>query len=75
VLVFRALDGEGLGARRSAILTVVIVSAYGATDEWHQMFVPLRSSDVYDWMTDTLAAVIGATACGWWLLPRDRSVR
>ena len=41
------------------------VGAYGATDEWHQLFVPLRSSDVYDWLTDTLAGVIGATA---WVL-------
>jgi VanZ family protein len=62
VLVFRALDGEGLGAWRSAILTVVVVSAYGATDEWHQMFVPLRDSDVFDWLTDTLAGAIGAAA-------------
>jgi VanZ family protein len=63
VLLFRAIDGEGLDWRRTAILTVLIVSAYGASDEWHQAFVPLRSSDVYDWLTDTLAGVIGATAC------------
>ena len=63
ILLFRALDGEGLDWRRSAILTVLLVSAYGASDEWHQAFVPLRSSDVYDWLTDTLAGVIGAAAC------------
>lgn len=63
VLLFRALDGEGLGWRRSAILTVLLVSAYGASDEWHQSFVPLRDSDVMDWLTDTLAGAIGAAAC------------
>ena len=63
ILLFRALDGEGLDPWRSGILTLLLVSAYGASDEWHQSFVPLRSSDVYDWMTDTLAGIIGAAAC------------
>jgi VanZ family protein len=62
ILVFRALDGEGLRSWRAAILTVVFVSAYGASDEWHQAFVPMRQSDVQDWMTDTLAGAIGAAA-------------
>lgn len=60
IVLFRALDGEGLGLWQSAVLTVIAVSAYGATDEWHQLFVPLRGADVQDWMTDTLAGVIGA---------------
>ena len=62
-LMFRALGGEGLGWWQSAVLTVTIVSAYGASDEWHQSFVPMRSSDAQDWLTDTLAGAIGATAC------------
>jgi VanZ family protein len=62
VLVFRALDGEELGRWQSAVLTVMIVSAYGASDEWHQLFVPTRSSDVEDWLTDTVAGAIGAAA-------------
>jgi VanZ family protein len=63
ILLFRALDGEGLGRWGSAVLTVMIVSAYGASDEWHQLFVPLRSADLQDWMTDTLAGAIGAAMC------------
>jgi VanZ family protein len=63
ILVFRALDGEGLQPWRAAILTVIVVSAYGASDEWHQLFVPMRDADVYDWLTDTLAGVIGSVAC------------
>ena len=62
VLLFRALDGEALGRWWSAALTVMIVSAYGASDEWHQVFVPMRSADVNDWLTDTLAGAIGAAA-------------
>jgi VanZ family protein len=63
ILCFRGLSGEGLGLGRSAALTVIIVSAYGASDEWHQFYVPLRSSDVYDWLTDTMAGAIGAGVC------------
>ncbi len=63
ILLFRALDGEELGWRRSAVLAVIIVSAYGASDEWHQLFVAMRSSDVEDWLTDTGAGAIGAAAC------------
>jgi VanZ family protein len=61
ILWCRALSREGIGLRRAAILTVLIVSAYGASDEWHQLFVPMRSSDLYDWLTDTLAGAIGAS--------------
>jgi VanZ family protein len=76
MLFFRALHGEGLASSRAALLTVVLVSIYGASDEWHQGFVPLRQSDVQDWMTDTLAGAIGATACVlvlfYWGHRRDR---
>lgn len=62
VLVFRALAGEGLGRWRAVGLTILIVSTYGALDEWHQSFVPMRNSDVRDWLTDTLAGAIGSLA-------------
>jgi VanZ family protein len=62
ILFFRALDGEGIEWRQSVIATVILVSAYGASDEWHQMFVPMRSADVNDWLTDTFAGVIGCVA-------------
>ena len=63
ILFFRALVGEGLRLWQSAILTVVMASAYGASDEWHQFFVPMRSADVRDWLTDTLAGAIGSAVC------------
>jgi VanZ family protein len=70
VLLFRALAGEGLTWLATALLTVAIVSAYGASDEWHQSFVPMRNADVRDWIVDTLggtvAAVAAAMAAGRW---------
>jgi VanZ family protein len=59
LLLFRALRGEGLEWRTSFVLTLVIVSMYGVSDEWHQSFVPMRSSDVQDWLVDMLGGTIG----------------
>lgn len=37
---------------------VVFVSFYGATDEIHQLFVPGRFCDVWDWVADTLGGMV-----------------
>lgn len=47
---------------RSAVLAVLIASAYGATDELHQMLTPGRVPDVMDWVVDTLGALAGTAA-------------
>ena len=39
--------------------------AYGATDEWHQSFVPGRSTDVMDWVADTLGVIVAVTLYHW----------
>jgi VanZ family protein len=41
---------------KAALLALLIASAYGATDEFHQRFVPNRSCDVWDWTADTIGA-------------------
>jgi VanZ family protein len=61
-LVAAALLASGAAARRAALLAVALASAYGATDEVHQAFVPNRSSDVRDWVADTVGAALGAAA-------------
>ena len=51
--------------RRPALALLIITfvgSAYGAVDEFHQYFVPGRNCNVWDWLADTLGAVIGAAA-------------
>ncbi len=55
---------------KGAILGAVLASAYGATDEWHQFFVPGRSCDVWDWVADTAGAVVAVTVYAAW--PRYR---
>jgi VanZ family protein len=68
VLVVRALAG-GLGARITAgiaLAGVALTTAYGITDEIHQMFVPGRFADVNDLAADAIGGVLGAGLCWLW---------
>ena len=44
------------------LIVILIVSVYGIIDEIHQSFVPGRFPSVYDWIADTLGAILGGTA-------------
>jgi VanZ family protein len=47
-------------------LTLGICTAYGASDEFHQLFVPGRSCDVFDLLADLLGAGLAiAIALAW----------
>jgi VanZ family protein len=46
-------------AWRRAVTLIVLVSAIGAADEFHQHFIPNRAMDVRDWLADTAGAVTG----------------
>lgn len=76
-LVFGALLANALRwhipLRRAALLAIVIASAYGVTDEIHQIFVPMRSCDPADWAVDTVAAALGALIVFAVLRKRDRT--
>lgn len=48
------------------LLAVGFASLYGATDEVHQYFVPERSSDVLDWIADTVGALAAVPVMNWW---------
>lgn len=67
-LMVRALAG-GLGARisiRTAFLGVLFTTLYGVSDEYHQMFVPGRSAEMYDLFADAIGGAAGAFACWLW---------
>jgi len=57
------------GLRRSGSASVVVqfwapllfVALYGASDEIHQMFVPGRDADVWDWCADVTGAILFQT--------------
>ena len=40
-------------------LVIALGMLYGATDEWHQAFVPLRSPDLGDWVADVVGVFLG----------------
>jgi VanZ family protein len=45
---------------RAAALAIVIALAFAAADEWHQRFIPGRSTELADWIADSLGAAVGA---------------
>ncbi|HET7153238.1 MAG TPA: VanZ family protein [Candidatus Kapabacteria bacterium] len=61
-LIYRAIKNQrrwkGL-IRVAIIFTIVYASAYAASDEFHQSFVPGRTMDFYDWLADTIGAFTG----------------
>lgn len=61
LLLYRALR---LNYSRGVALAIAIAiaSAYGVTDEFHQSFVPLRTPDPIDWLTDTAGAATAVAA-------------
>ena len=58
VLFYRAFTGEGINWLAAALLALLATSLYGASDEWHQGFVPLRTADLSDWIADTTGAAL-----------------
>ncbi|MBI4888178.1 MAG: VanZ family protein [Acidobacteria bacterium] len=68
VVVTRAVAG-GLPRRITlavAAAAVAIAAGYGATDEFHQMFVPGRSADFNDLVADVVGVCTGTGACWAW---------
>lgn len=56
--------------RGRILLTVCLASFFGATDEWHQYFVPGRSCEFLDWVADTLGPALAVTLYLCWPLYR-----
>ncbi len=44
------------------VVLVLVGVAYGASDEWHQSFVPPRDVEVMDWVADSLGVTLGYLA-------------
>jgi VanZ family protein len=68
ILLIRALAG----GRREGITLLTLASAwaiavaYGATDEWHQSFVPHRHAELRDLAADAIGAVAATVVAGAW---------
>ncbi|MDP3091971.1 MAG: VanZ family protein [Nitrospira sp.] len=64
-LCYRAFrwGATGAVAARALLFSILTASLYGATDEVHQLFVPLRESSWQDWLADVTGSVLGAVWC------------
>lgn len=63
LLTLRALAcWSGLITRHTVVLAVLMAALYGVTDEWHQSYVPGRTTDGWDLCADILGALFGALA-------------
>jgi VanZ family protein len=51
---------------KAAAWGFLAAAAYGGLDEWHQSFVPERSSELADWIADAVGAMVAAVAYAGW---------
>jgi len=49
-------------SNHAILLAILWTSFFGATDEIHQYFVPGRYASVFDWVCDTIGAIVGVFA-------------
>ena len=69
VLALLLFSGIAGGMGRRAVLSVLMVAAMGALDEFIQSFLPYRRGAVSDWLVDITAAMLVA-AFLYFLWPR-----
>lgn len=65
VLGFLVLWAFGHTGRSAKWLTVVICTLYGATDEFHQLFVDGRSAQWHDLLNDAIGATLAVLLFSW----------
>ena len=67
-LLLRAMSKDRPVTKREAIITLIVVALYGASDEFHQRFTPGRSSEGLSVLFDVAGGAIGAWVYRQWAL-------
>ena len=75
LVALRALaGGKWTGVTVSvAIAAWLVATLYGVTDEWHQLYVPGRTSELRDLANDALGALAAVGVAGAWGIMRGPS--
>ncbi|MFA6078649.1 MAG: VanZ family protein [Candidatus Omnitrophota bacterium] len=62
VLLIRAVVNSFTGMHLAGllILSIILISSFGAVDEWHQLFVSGRATDIFDLAADISGALAGS---------------
>jgi VanZ family protein len=60
-----ALEARGVPGARAAVLACFLGTAFGALDEVHQYFVPLRSMDIRDVIANFAGCLAAALTWPW----------
>ena len=58
---------------RVLVASFLLVLAIGALDEWHQHFIKGRSTELFDWIADSLGGLAGGLA--WVMGNRLKAIR
>ena len=64
------LNNDGFFVRNAVSMSFLIATVYGASDEFHQYFVPNRSCELWDWLADFAGAAIAALIIKYYLSKR-----
>jgi len=59
ILLYRAMIGSDMDKKKALIISIVVASLYGFTDEFHQSFTPGREPKIRDVAIDTLGSLTG----------------
>ena len=72
LLLIRALAGESWAGVTMGTLAAAwaVAVAYGATDEWHQSFVPNRHAELRDIGSNAIGAFAATAMVGAWSIIR-----
>jgi VanZ family protein len=72
-LLLRALSERGSITWRQVLGVMLLCGLYGLTDEWHQAYVPGRSSELSAIPFDLGGGLIGAVIWRWWMSKKNLS--
>ncbi|MEE9493404.1 MAG: VanZ family protein [Gammaproteobacteria bacterium] len=53
--------------KKERVSAVLLASMYGVFDEIHQLYVPGRYADIWDWVADTSGAILAVGLLSWGL--------